>query len=470
VKILVLQLTRLGDILCTMPTLLALRRTYPEAEIHFLVRKRFAPAALVTKPYDHLWQWDAKRLLGDFIVGKGSITDGITRLSETIHQLRQENFDKIINLSFSPSSSFITHLISQNKIPTKGYTRTEDFYLAVPDEPSGYVRAQVGLDRSNRRHIIDILSDVAQVKLVDSDLHPFAIDEKKEGIVCHLGASRDHKTWPSISWIGFFNRLAQTQNESITLIGSNDDIELAQEILTQIKSDKIINSVGKTSWNELISILRIAKLFIGADSGPLHAASLAGCKTLNLSLGNVRFWETGPTVKGSRVLRSREPQHLMSDIVFNHCKNMLDDGDQFSESALCTGESDLRYKVYGGTNFEPDAWGTVHWMYFGGPRPQFLGDLPEALKQIEEVTDIAVLQVDALKQNAEKTEIIGILDSLDDVLEIMRKSIPPISPLLEEFRGSKENIAPGSRDEVFDKTRQCYLNLKGRVSALQTKG
>jgi heptosyltransferase III len=469
VKILVLQLTRLGDILCTMPTLSALRRTYPEAEIHFLVRKRFASAALVLKPYDHLWQLDARKLLGDFIIGKGSVTDGITRLSETIQQLRSENFDKIINLSFSPSSSFITHLISQNKILTNGYTRTTDFYLAVPDPASGYVRAQVGLDRSNRRHIIDILSDVAQVALVDSDLHPFSIDTKKEGIVCHLGASKDHKVWPTSSWIAFFNRLTQVRNESITLVGSSEDSSLASEILSQIKSDKIINCVGQTDWNQLISILKTSKLFIGADSGPLHAASLAGCKTLNLSVGNVRFWETGPTVKDSRVLRSREPQHLMSDVVFNHAQDILDNGNKYDESAVCTGEAELRYKIYGGTSFEPDAWGTVSWMYFGGPCPRFIGDLPEALKQIEEVADIAVLQVDALKENAEKTEIVGILDNLDEVLEIMRKNIPPISPLLEEFRGNKENIAPGPRNEIFEKTRQCYLDLRGRVSALKSE-
>lgn len=43
-KILVLQLARFGDIYLTWPALRALRRRYPDASIHLLVRERFVAA------------------------------------------------------------------------------------------------------------------------------------------------------------------------------------------------------------------------------------------------------------------------------------------------------------------------------------------------------------------------------------------------------------------------------------------
>ena len=43
-KILVIQIARLGDILMTWPAMRALRRAHPQAEIHLLVRPRFEAA------------------------------------------------------------------------------------------------------------------------------------------------------------------------------------------------------------------------------------------------------------------------------------------------------------------------------------------------------------------------------------------------------------------------------------------
>jgi hypothetical protein len=109
-------------------------------------------------------------------------------------------------------------------------------------------------------------------------------------------------------------------------------------------------------------------------------------------------------------------------------------------------------------------------MYFNGPRPELTGDLPEALHQIKDVSSIAVTQLEALEKNSNRTEIIGILDRLDEVLEIIRQQIKPLSPLIDEFRTAKENIPPGSRAEVFYQTRQCYLDLMTRVNTLSKKG
>ena len=46
-RVLVLQLTRFGDVLQTIPVLSALQRKYPNAEIDLLARKKYSAAAKI---------------------------------------------------------------------------------------------------------------------------------------------------------------------------------------------------------------------------------------------------------------------------------------------------------------------------------------------------------------------------------------------------------------------------------------
>ena len=56
-KILIIQLARLGDIYQSWPTLKAVKRANPGAEIHFLTRSKFAAAAPGPELVDRHWKW-----------------------------------------------------------------------------------------------------------------------------------------------------------------------------------------------------------------------------------------------------------------------------------------------------------------------------------------------------------------------------------------------------------------------------
>jgi heptosyltransferase-3 len=470
-KILIVQLTRLGDILSTLPAVSAIKREYPEAQIHLLVRQRFASGAESARFIDHLWKLDTAKLLGPLMSGQGEINGTLETLGHLISDLRTEKFDRIINLSFSPSSSFITHLISQNKIPVCGYTRTSDLFLHIPDEASRYFRAQVGLNRSNRLHVGDLFAWVCGVELVQSDWS-CALGEvdslKRSGIVCHLGASQSHKTWPADSWAALIRRLTENLNQTVSLVGSNTEKATAESIALQVGSSRVINLTGRTDFTELVRIIRGAELFIGADSGPLHVANCTQTRSLNLSVGNVRFWETGPIVPGSRVLVSREPQFLMSDAVFTHAESMLKNSSITDGAIECINSKGVRYEAR--ADMTPiDFWPVVEWIYFNGPLPPWSPDLQVALGQIREICKMAFAQLDALFEAPKKVELIPVLDRIDELLDLMNKTIPPLTPLLEAFACEKENIPPGSREEVFYQTRLCYERLQKRSVTLNSE-
>jgi hypothetical protein len=267
--------------------------------------------------------------------------------------------------------------------------------------------------------------------------------------------------------VAFLSRLVKFYDGEITLIGSKEESDLSKSVLAQVASKKIKNKVGQTQWSDLFLMLKRASLFVGADSGPLHLANLSQCPSLNLSVGNVRFWETGPTVKRSRILVSRDPSHLMSDVVFDHAREMLSGSKEVDHYFGCSGSYPVVYENHSAGEPPPDAWPVVEWMHFGGPIPILKGDLPAALVQLEEIANVALQNIEVLEQKPEQKHVIAILDRLDEVLEIFRKNILPLAPLVEAFVTEKENIPPTSREEVFFMTKSCYLNLKERVLKLK---
>ncbi len=481
-KILVIQLTRLGDILCTLPTLSAMRRDYPDAQIHLLVRSRFAQAAEGHLAIDHLWKLDAQKILGNLIsdsvetksVGQekadaslASLSQALIALSQVISELRAEKFDKIINLSFSPSSSFIAHLISQGKIPVVGYSRTSDFYLHIPDEASRYFRSHVGIDKSNRIHVIDIFSWVAGVKIKSSDLCSHDKKLRDGGIVCHLGASQKQKRWPDEHWTRLLQRLTTELETQVTLVGTEAEAPWINNIALQVgASSQLRNLAGKTNYAELKRIIERARLFIGADSGPMHVANIVATPTLNLSVGNVRFWETGPIVAGSRVFQCRNPKFLSSDEIFVHAKEMFKGESTIMPVVECMNQNGVRYTLKNEIKIRQDQWSVVEWMHFYGPKPEFPGELSTALNQIVELSKLAISQLEAFYKDSSKAEIVSVLDRVDELMNFLMTNISPVAPLIEEFLCQKENIPPLSREEVFHQTKRCYEVLCQRGESL----
>ena len=125
-KILVLQLARFGDIYLTWPTLRALHRAHPGAEIHFLVREKFLGATNgLANVIVHTLP------TADLLGGTNGTIE--SRFTEWLTPIGGE-WDMIVNLSFSPASSYLTDLLRTQKTIVRGYTRHADGFLAIPDD------------------------------------------------------------------------------------------------------------------------------------------------------------------------------------------------------------------------------------------------------------------------------------------------------------------------------------------------
>src|SRR4051812_25965887 len=103
-KILVLQLARYGDIYLTWPSLRALRRQNPDAEIHLLVREKFKAATEGLGSGIIVHTMPISDILAPLVSGPGVSSPSVEVakfvLDEWIDQLSAIKWDRIINLSF----------------------------------------------------------------------------------------------------------------------------------------------------------------------------------------------------------------------------------------------------------------------------------------------------------------------------------------------------------------------------------
>src|SRR4051812_15959311 len=108
-RILVLQLARFGDIYQSWPALRALRRKHPAAELHVLVRSRFR-AALTGLDGIIVHELPTAEILKP-VIETGDEMRALQLLDQFVADLNNPGFERIINLSFSPFSSYLTDLL-----------------------------------------------------------------------------------------------------------------------------------------------------------------------------------------------------------------------------------------------------------------------------------------------------------------------------------------------------------------------
>jgi heptosyltransferase-1 len=91
-----------------------------------------------------------------------------------------------------------------------------------------------------------------------------------------LGSSWNSKNWFVEGYIEVIKQLLLNPTIKIALIGGNDQLEQATKIESHFQAPRIVNVVGKTSLDDLCSIISNSNAGFGPDSGPGHIASALG--------------------------------------------------------------------------------------------------------------------------------------------------------------------------------------------------
>jgi ADP-heptose:LPS heptosyltransferase len=442
------------------PVARAMKRKYPDAEIHFLVRERFAVALEGLECVHQAHKLNTPEVFENLLES----TDlAIENLGIFLDSLAAKNFDMVVNLSFSPVSSYFTYFLGLTAKETLGYSRFSDSSFALNDSISSYYFAQVGIEKHNRFHLIDIFASLCNVDLQDEDFgYPvgfsFNSPIKDSYITIQLGASQANKTLTPFIWARVIkNFLNMKMGFKVVLVGSKDELDLVPEIYAFNTHADIINLVGKTTVPELFPILKNSALHIGGDSLCIQLTNLTKTPCLNLSFESVKFWETGPRSKGSYVMLNIQPSHVESSEVATAIKGLLFKKPlpQLIEAIHSMPSYDLKFNLI--NDFE---WALVKAIYLGEPFP--VTDDIIFFKGIEKLHQTNMLIIETLESALDGgvAKFVKILASCDEAFMSIRKISPKVSVYIDWCLAEKIKVPPLTENEIVESYLKVHNELK----------
>lgn len=326
IRCLVVQLARLGDTIQSLMALRAAKQLYPDLEIHFVARERFAAAAKRVPWIHRVITLPTDELLGPVLEGKRSKGQALKDIARWVAPLVDQAWDIAINWTFSESSSYLTGLVpARVKL---GYSRRKDITFSSADGWSSYINAIVQGGLAQNIHLTDVLTTqlltALQIHVGEPEADGsapvtsksfFALelgekdawnakDLSRKWIGIQLGAGNEEKTWAPESWADVATQILRKHPEcSIVLLGGKEDQARARRFLARANGGKrVVSLVGETDFDLWASVVSRCNWVLSADTAAIHLASVLGTRVLNVSVGPVRWLETGPYGNGHYVV------------------------------------------------------------------------------------------------------------------------------------------------------------------------
>ncbi|SUP40324.1 glycosyltransferase family 9 protein [Veillonella criceti] len=287
-RILIVKMSSLGDVIHALPTLYAIRKNWPNAHITWAVHEQFS-GPLPGKPWiDEVLFIDKKKL------------KSLRYLWSLRKVLHSHMFDMCLDLQCLAKSAIVAALSGAKE--KYGYWELREGSQLIN-------KALVGPNKYG--HVIERYLDTVRALGGEVTGVEFPINESPEAaasciskltdaglpqghdyVVMAPGARWAVKEWPISSFGALANRLAEAK-QYVVLIGAKGDKAKAQAIKDKAKSEAVFDMTGETSLEELIELIRGAKLFISADTGPLHIANALKRPLIGL-YGTTSPERTGP--------------------------------------------------------------------------------------------------------------------------------------------------------------------------------
>ena len=307
-KILLLQLKRIGDLILTTPSIRCLRDAFPHAQLA-LVADASCASLLDSITVDERW-----------IYHKGGGLQGLVGWGLNAwlkHRLLPLRPDWTLDFTGSDRSAYLAALSRSRRRVTFERFRKRPFRKLIFTD---FVRSSV-IERHTADHYTDLLKPLdIERDNVPLDVHLTGETSASAGAllasagvgssyaVIHAGTARPEKYWSAERWAEAIDFLHAERGLISILTGSNDPVE--QQHLSEIRSQVHCDTVdlsGKTNLASLGAVIKGAKLFCGVDTAAMHLADAMRTPCVAL-FGPTNPYHWRPRHTRSVVLRADTPR------------------------------------------------------------------------------------------------------------------------------------------------------------------
>ena len=281
-KVLIVRLGALGDVIHAVPAAAALRRTFPDATIDWLVdAKHRAIVDLVTA-------------IDRTVVLEAPTFRGWTAALQT---LRRSAYDVAIDLQGLMKSAVLARASGAARVVGFSIWHLREkgarpFYSDAHDAEGGHViRKNLRLLRAVGVEDEEIHFPLADVRSEALDALYRLVGGERRFALINPGAAWPNKRWPPERFGAVAEFLAETCGLLPVVLWGPGEQDLAGAV-TAASSGAAI-AAPPTGLADLVALSRASALVISGDTGPLHIATAAGTPTVSL------FGPTDPERNGS---------------------------------------------------------------------------------------------------------------------------------------------------------------------------
>lgn len=320
-RVLLMRPDHIGDVVCTLPAIHALRESLPDAQIDFLIRSSSRS----------LFRDLGEELGGvDFLVFNASWRDRPNRKKfgflsmgrlRRLLRMRAEEIDGPYDLAVDFAGDFqsiIAARIAGVRYMVGRGIRGFGFGLDVEAEeyPKRHqVEFNLGMLESAGLGPFETKNPaltLSQEELAEGRACIASLTEDHSGsfIGIHPGAGGGERMWSPKLYGELISWVVSTLPVRVLLLGGPDDRQVVDAILNSMKGVRVRGTIVDMcekvqSLRSLMGVMKACRLFIGNDSGPTHIAAALGIPVICIFQGPAEPSIWGPRGPNVVVLRKR---------------------------------------------------------------------------------------------------------------------------------------------------------------------
>ena len=321
-KMLILRLSAVGDVLRTLPAVMALKEYFPSSHIAWVVEEPSRTLLESQPEIDQVILLPRKKWT-EGMKSIGKVRKTFKDMGQFILELRKQKFDWVLDFHGIIKSGMISFL---SGVPKRiGYDRKSsregnflfsNIKVNLPEEKiSRYQRnfallRGVGLevkDFDARLHIPQ--RDKEYVESFFMRLNP---PLRRPSIAIHAGTNPKalFKRWMPDHYAQLADRLIRELDATVIFTWGPGELESVEAIRKEMREQSVLGPKTE-SLTQLGEVFKHCDLYLGGDTGPMHIASLVGTTVL------VIYGPTDPVF--------HEPlgrhKKVIKDVGCNPCRN-----------------------------------------------------------------------------------------------------------------------------------------------------
>lgn len=336
-RILLIQLSAIGDTILTIPTIRAIRHRFPNAHLA-MVASSINLQYLEGCPY--IDQYIPCRL-EDMMKSPRSLIRFITGL-------RHQKFDCVIDFEhwarFSALIAYGSGALRRIGFRSAGQHRHYLFTDVVEHVPGqhevvNFLKIAGLLGCPIRETDLEVWLKQEDWDWAQEFLVEMGIDPNRPIVAIQPEAGRrgePRRRFPQDRFVSVADALVERYQAQIILTGAHSEVELSQRIASQTQSACVVAS-GKTHINQLAALFANVDFVICGNCGPMHLAAAAGTPVVALH-GPTNPSQWGPWGSGHTILHVEVPCSPCLNLGFEYGCSAFPDGTSPCMHTIQVGE------------------------------------------------------------------------------------------------------------------------------------